>query len=325
MRMPIGHGTRVIMRAIVIDSGVSLRCDYPEPAPASGESVVRVRMAGICGTDLELACGYMSYRGVPGHEFVGEVVDPTNSSLRGRRVVGEINAACGNCRACIDGLGRHCPNRTVLGILGRDGAFADYLRLPDANLIPIADSIPDEVAVFVEPLAAAYEIFEQIKISKNHRILVLGDGRLGALVAMTMKAEGYDVVIGGHHPERGARLGLEIELERDLAERFDVVIDCTGASSGFTRALELVRPRGTIILKSTAAASADLNLAPVVINEITVLGSRCGAFRPAIDALGSGKLDPRPLISATFLLANGVRALDEAANPVNFKILLKVS
>jgi threonine dehydrogenase-like Zn-dependent dehydrogenase len=313
------------MRAIVIDSGVSLRCDYPEPASAPGASVVRVRTAGICGTDLEIARGYMSYRGIPGHEFVGEVVDTTNSALHGRRVVGEINAACGRCRACLDGLGRHCPSRTVLGILGRDGAFANYLRLPDVNLIPIADSIPDEVAVFVEPLAAAYEIFEQIKIPRNHRVSVLGDGRLGALVAMTMKVEGYDVVIGGHHPERAARLGLEIEPERELTERFDVVIDCTGASSGFARALELVRPRGTIILKSTAAASADLNLAPVVINEITVLGSRCGTFRPAIDALASGKLDPRPLISATFPLDDGLHALDEAAKPANFKILLKVS
>jgi threonine dehydrogenase-like Zn-dependent dehydrogenase len=193
------------------------------------------------------------------------------------------------------------------------------------NLIPIADPIPDEVAVFVEPLAAAYEIFEQIKIPRNHRVLVLGDGRLGALVAMTMKVEGYDVVIGGHHPERGTRLGFEVEPERDLRARFDVVIDCTGASSGFARALELVRPRGTIILKSTAAASADLNLAPVVINEITVLGSRCGTFRPAIDALASGKLDPRPLISATLPLDDGLRALDEAAKPANFKILLKVS
>jgi 2-desacetyl-2-hydroxyethyl bacteriochlorophyllide A dehydrogenase len=313
------------MRAIVIDNGTPLRRDWPEPAPVPGESVVRVRMAGICGTDLELAKGYMGYCGVPGHEFVGEVIDATNPALRGRRVVGEINAACGACRACADGLGRHCPHRTVLGILGRDGAFADYLRLPERNLIAIPDSIPDEIAVFVEPVAAAYEIFEQIEIPRNHRVLILGDGRLGALVAMTMAAEGYDVVVGGHHPQRAQRLGIVVEHERDLAEPFDVVIDCTGASRGFSRALELVRPRGTLILKSTAAASTELNLAPIVINEITVLGSRCGRFAPAIEALATGKIDPAPLISATFSLDEGLHALEEAASPSNFKILLKVT
>ncbi len=313
------------MRAMVIDNGVSLRRDYPEPAMAQGECIVRVRMAGICGTDLELARGYMGYRGVPGHEFVGAVVETENPALRGRRVVGEINAACGACHFCIGGMGRHCPNRTVLGILGRDGAFADYLRLPERNLIPLPDSIPDELAVFVEPLAAAYEIFEQIKIPRNHRVLVLGDGRLGALVAMVLKADGYDLVVGGHHPEKAESLGLIVAHEKDLNDRFEVVVDCTGSSAGFSRALELVRPRGTLILKSTAAASADLNLAPVVINEITVLGSRCGRFAPAIAAITSSKIDPRPLISVILPLDDGLRAFDEAAKPSNFKVLLKVS
>jgi threonine dehydrogenase-like Zn-dependent dehydrogenase len=314
-----------MMRAIVIDNGVSLRRDYREPAQTPGESIVRVRMAGICGTDLELANGYMGFRGIPGHEFVGEVVETATSSLRGRRVVGEINAACGECRACAEGLGRHCPNRTVLGILGRDGAFADYLSLPECNLIPVPDSIPDELAVFIEPLAAAYEIFEQAPIPRNKRVLVLGDGRLGSLVAMTLKAEGYDVIVGGHHPEKAQRLGLVVAHESNLNVRYAVVIDCTGSSGGFTRALELVRPRGTLILKSTAAASADLNLAPLVINEITVLGSRCGRFAPAVDALTSGKIDPRPLMSATLPLDDGLHALDEAAKSSNFKVLLKVS
>ena len=313
------------MRAIVIDNGVSLRRDYPEPAATPGECIVRVRMAGICGTDLELARGYMGFRGVPGHEFVGEVVDAENSSLRGRRVVGEINAACGACDACANGLARHCPNRTVLGILGRDGAFAEYLRLPERNLTALPDSIGDERAVFVEPLAATYEIFEQTTSPHNRRVLVLGDGRLGALVAMTLKAEGYEVVIGGHHPEKAEALGLVIQHEKDIHDRYDVVIDCTGSSAGFVRALELVRPRGTLVLKSTAAASADLNLAPVVINEITVLGSRCGRFAPARDAIASGKVDPRPLISATFPLDDGLHALDEAAKSSTFKVLLKVS
>ncbi len=313
------------MRAIVIDHRVSLRRDYPEPAKTPGECIVRVRMAGICGTDLELAQGYMGYRGVPGHEFVGEVVETANPALSGRRVVGEINAACGKCRLCAEGMGRHCPNRTVLGILGRDGAFADYLRLPEGNLIPLPDSIPDEIAVFVEPLAAAYEIFEQTNIPSSDRILVLGDGRLGALVAMTFKAEGHDVIVGGHHPEKAQRLGLAVVHQKDLNDRFDVVVDCTGSNGGFVRALELLRPRGTLVLKSTAAASAALNLAPVVINEITIVGSRCGRFAPAIDALAAGKIDPRPMISAIMPLDDGLRAFDEAAKSSNLKVLLQAA
>lgn len=313
------------MRAIVIDHGVSLRRDYPEPAKIPEESIVRVRLAGICGTDLELAKGYMGFRGIPGHEFVGEVVESENSSLLGRRVVGEINAGCGACEVCATGLARHCPNRTVLGILGRDGAFAEYLQLPDRNLIPLPHSISDEIAVFVEPLAAAYEIFEQIKIPRNQRVLVLGDGRLGILVAMALKAEGYDAIVAGHHPERAKHLSINTEREEELNDRYDVVVDCTGSSRGFSRALELVRPRGTLILKSTAATSGALNLAPVVIHEVTVLGSRCGTFAPAIEALTSGKIDPRPLILDTLPLDDGLHALDEADKSSNLKILLKVS
>jgi len=316
------------MRAIIIDHGIALRRDYPEPASAPGESLVRVRLAGICGTDLELANGYIGYRGIPGHEFVGEVVETGNPALAGRRVVGEINAACGACDFCADGLGRHCANRTVLGILGRDGAFADYLRLPDRNLLPVPDSVPDDLAVFTEPLAAAYEIFDQIRIPKNRRVLILGDGRLGAMVAMAFKAEGYDIIVGGHHPEKADRFrdfGITVEMENNLEGSYEVVVDCTGSGAGFRRALELIAPRGTLILKSTAAAAESLNLAPVVINEITVLGSRCGRFAPALEALASGKIDPRPLISATLPLDDGVRAFREDANPSNFKILLKIS
>lgn len=316
------------MRALVIDNGISLRRDYPEPVSAPGESIVRVRLAGICGTDLELANGYMGYRGIPGHEFVGEVVETANPALVGRRVVGEINASCGACDLCVEGLGRHCPNRTVLGILARDGAFADYLRLPDRNILPVPDSVPDELAVFTEPLAAAYEIFEQTRIPKNRRVLVLGDGRLGAIVAMAFKANGYDIVVGGHHTEKANRfrdLGIAVQAENDLDSSYEVVVDCTGSSAGFRRALELLAPRGTLILKSTAAAAESLNLAPIVVNEITVLGSRCGRFAPALEALASGKIDPRPLISATLFLDDGVSAFREAAKSSNFKILLKIS
>ncbi len=315
------------MRAIVIDNGVTLRADYPEPKPSPGESIVRVRMAGICGTDLELARGYMAYRGVPGHEFVGEVVHGGDKSLIGRRVVGGINAACGRCRMCARGLGRHCPNRTVLGILNRDGVFADLFALPDENLHAVPDSVPDDLAVFTEPIAAAYEVLEQWKIPRNYRILVLGDGRLGGIVAIVLAAEDYDVTVGGHHREKLtalADLGLTARDERELEGGYDVVVDCTGSNAGFSRALELVRPRGTIVLKSTAAAGANLNLAPVVINEITVMGSRCGRMEPALDALRQGKVDPRPLISAVFPLDDGIAALKTANTAPNFKILLKV-
>ncbi len=315
------------MRALMLDGRLILRPDYPDPKPAPGGSLVRVRMAGVCGTDLELARGYMTFRGVPGHEFVGRVADSSRADLLGQRVAGEINAACGRCEWCDAGLGRHCPHRTVLGILGRDGAFAEYLCLPDENLIPVPDPVPDEVAVFTEPLAAAYEIFEQLSIAREWRIAVLGDGRLGAIVAMALAAEGFTtLVVAGHHPDKLARLevlGLTTQMEATLAPGFDLVVDCTGAAAGFARALELVRPRGIVVLKSTAAA-ADLNLAPIVVNEVTVIGSRCGRFGAALGALVSGRVDPRALISVIFPLEDGVEAMARAAEPSSFKVLLRV-
>src|SRR5260370_7771842 len=220
----------------------------------------------------------MAYRGVPGHEFVGEVVASADNRLIGRRVAGDINAACGRCDFCINRLGRHCPDRTVLGILGRDGAFAEYLSLPDSNLVPLPDAITDELAVFIDPVAAAYEIFEQTKIGRNERIAVLGDGRLGAIVALVLKAEGYDPIVGGHHASklrRLAALGLRMELEAKLASGFDVVVGCTGAAEGFNRAATLVRPRGQVILKSTAAAAPAMNLAPILLTPLTVVAPRC--------------------------------------------------
>jgi len=315
------------MRALVLDPGPLIRDDYPDPVPSTGERLIRVRMAGICGTDLELAQGYMGYRGIPGHEFVGEVADGPAGAMAGKRVVGEINAACGRCDLCLANLGRHCPNRTVLGILGRNGAFAEYLTLPEKNLVELPDSIPDELGVFVEPIAAAYEIFEQVQLGRNEKILVLGDGRLGALVGLVLWAEDYQPVVGGHHAEKLdllAALSLKTELEQHLQPGFDTVVDCTGNPNGFRRAMELVRPRGRIILKSTAANSAELNLAPIVINEISVIGSRCGRFGPAIEAVASGKVDPRPLISAMYPLADAPSALEAAGDPQNFKVLLKI-
>jgi threonine dehydrogenase-like Zn-dependent dehydrogenase len=314
------------MRALVFDRKLELRRDYPDPVDSPGESIVRVIAAGICGTDLEIARGYMRFVGVFGHEFVGRVVESKNAALRGKRVVGEINAGCGKCALCDAGLARHCPNRTVLGIVGRDGAFAEFLRLPDANLIPLPDSIADDAAVFVEPIAAAYEIFEQTHLARNQTIAVLGDGRLGAIVALALKGEKYLPIVAGHHREKLERLsalGLGVALESSLQDKFDVVIECSGSASGFSRAVELVRPRGRIILKSTAAATADINLAPIVVNEISVVGSRCGRFQPALDALVANKIDPRPLIDGAFTLEEGLAAFDAAREPLKFKILLR--
>jgi threonine dehydrogenase-like Zn-dependent dehydrogenase len=313
------------MQALVFDQRMQYRRDYPDLAPRAGESIVRVSLAGICGTDLEISRGYMAFRGVPGHEFVGRVIETSNRDLRGKRVVGEINAGCGRCVACHGGLARHCPNRTVLGILGRDGTFAEFLTLPDENLLPVPDSIPDDAAVFTEPLAAAFEIFEQIHLGRNQSILVLGDGRLGAMVALALNSQSHEPLVAGHHPEKLERLrALGIRTTESAPDgKFDVVIDCTGSGDGFRSALERVAPRGTIILKSTAAAGAELNLAPVVINEITVLGSRCGRFAPALEALAAKRIDPRPLLDATYLLSDGLAAFATAANSSNFKILLK--
>jgi threonine dehydrogenase-like Zn-dependent dehydrogenase len=324
------------MRALVLKQSISptaaeriaLRDDYPMPAQPAGESLVRVRMAGICGTDLEMIQGYMNFSGVPGHEFVGEVVSTANRALAGKRVVGEVNAGCGACDFCKSGMGRHCPKRTVLGIAGRDGAFAEYLCLPDANLIPVSDQLPDEAAVFTEPLAAALEIFEQTSIADTDRIAILGDGRLGAITARAMKSRGRNPVVGGHHEDKLRRLGemgIAGQPEIQLEPGFDVVVDCTGAAQGLSRALALVRPRGKLILKTTVAGSAGINLAPIVINEIEVIGSRCGRFSPALDALQNGIIDPAPLISAIFPLSEAPAALARAAHPSVFKILLRAS
>ncbi|MGD0288271.1 MAG: alcohol dehydrogenase catalytic domain-containing protein [Candidatus Binataceae bacterium] len=314
------------MRALVFDGKLHLRTDYPDPVPAPGESIVKISLAGVCGTDLEITRGYMEYRGVPGHEFVGRVVQSEIASLAGKRVVGEINASCRTCNSCIDGMGRHCPTRTVLGILGRDGAFAEYLRLPNANLFSLPDSVTDEAAVFTEPFAAACEIFDQTHLKRTDRIAVLGDGRLGALVALALRGENFAPVVAGHHPEklkRLAALGLQTQSADELAPGYDAVVDCTGQSAGFSSAIALVRPRGTVILKSTAAAGAAMNLAPVVINEITIIGSRCGRFGPAIDALAARKFDPRPLIDATYSLDDGVAAFTAAADKSKFKIVIR--
>jgi threonine dehydrogenase-like Zn-dependent dehydrogenase len=322
------------VRALRFDGERLSLADVPSPTPSPGEALVRVRAAGICHTDLELTRGYMGFQGTLGHEFVGEVVAvapaPGESSpvAVGQRVVGEINAACGHCAACGAGLGRHCPTRTVLGILGRDGALAERLTLPLANLHAVPDAVTDEQAVFVEPLAAALEILEQVALRPTDRVLVLGDGKLGQLVGRVLAAAGGDVTVVGHHADKLALLaaaGVRTATEPP-AERADVVVDCTGRAAGFAEAMRLVRPRGTLVLKSTVATQPGeppLNLAPLVIDEVTVVGSRCGPFAPAVRALAAGRVDVAPLVSAAYPLSEGVAAFARAAEPGTLKVLVR--
>ncbi|HLH24926.1 MAG TPA: alcohol dehydrogenase catalytic domain-containing protein [Chloroflexota bacterium] len=322
------------MRALRFDGTRLALADVPRPSPPPGEALVRVRLAGVCHTDLELTRGYMGFQGTLGHEFVGEVEAATplpggaSPLAVGQRVVGEINAACGACTACRAGLGRHCPTRTVLGIQGRDGAFADYLALPLANLHPVPDAVPDEAAVFVEPLAAALEILEQVAIRPTDRVLVLGDGKLGQLVARVLATTGCDLTVVGHHAEKRALLAAAsiAALAAPPDARADVVVDCTGRAAGFAEAMALVRPRGTLVLKSTVATrpgEPPLNLAPLVIDEITVVGSRCGPFAPALRALAEGRVTVQPLVTAEYPLADGVAAFARAAEPGMLKVLVR--
>ncbi len=322
------------MRALRFDGARLALADVPSPTPPPGEALVRVRLAGICHTDLELTRGYMGFAGTLGHVFVGVVaeaapgVGATRTLAVGQRIVGEINAACGACAACQAGLGRHCPTRTVLGILGRDGAFADYLTLPLANLHPVPDAVPDEAAVFVEPLAAALEILEQVAIRPTDRVLVLGDGKLGQLVARVLATTGCDLTVVGHHADKRALLaaaGIATRAEPPPG-RADVVVDCTGRAAGFAEAMGLVRPRGTLLLKSTVATrpgDPPLNLAPLVIDEITVVGSRCGPFAPALRALAEGRVAVQPLITEEYALADAVAAFQRAAAPGALKVLIR--
>jgi threonine dehydrogenase-like Zn-dependent dehydrogenase len=298
----------------------------PEPRASAATAVVRVHLAGICHTDLELTRGYMGFRGVLGHELVGEVIDgPT--PWRGRRVVAEINFACGACAWCARGLGRHCPDRRVMGILGADGAFAEAVAVPIANLHAVPDAVSDDAAVFVEPLAAAFEIREQVRVDAGARCVVLGDGKLGLLVAQVLADAGADVLAVGKHDDKLARLRARgiatVRLERWDRARADVVVEATGRPAGFALAVAATRPRGTLVLKSTLAAQAPLDLAPIVIDEITVVGSRCGPFAPALAALADGRIDVRGLIDARYALADGVAAFEHAARPGTLKVLIE--
>jgi threonine dehydrogenase-like Zn-dependent dehydrogenase len=304
-----------------------LREDLPLSSPPAGEALVRVRLAGVCNTDLELVQGYYPYTGVPGHEFVG-VVEASASAPEwlGRRVVGEINAACGACATCAAGRPRHCERRTVLGIVGRDGAFATHLCLPVANLRAVPAAVPDEVAVFSEPTAAALEVQQQVSVTRGDRVIVVGAGKLGHLVAQTLAVTGCSLTVVGRSPRPLALLaarGIATATADAVPERrADLVVECTGHPEGLEVARRATRPRGTIVLKSTYHGKAALDLAPFVVDEITIVGSRCGPFDPALALLASGSVDPRPLVEARYPLAEAVAAFEHAARPGALKVLV---
>ncbi|MDY6874613.1 MAG: alcohol dehydrogenase catalytic domain-containing protein [Chloroflexota bacterium] len=323
------------MRALFLDTELKLVTDYPTPRPLAGEALIRVSVTGICNTDLELAKGYMQFRGIPGHEFVGVVERaPGAEEWEGRRVVGEINAACRDCPTCRANSPTHCPHRTTLGIAGRDGAFAEYLTLPTRNLLPVPDSLPDEVAVFTEPLAAACEILQQVHVRPADRAILLGDGKLGLLCAQVLALTGCDLTAVGHHQEKLdilAQRGIPTALEDEAVEPgADLVIETTGHPEGYTAARGLVRPRGTIVLKSTyhdsdTGGSTDLAqvLTMTVVDEVTMVGSRCGPFAPALRLLKQGLVNVTPLIHARYPLDKALTAFEHAARPGTLKVLVE--
>ncbi len=315
------------MRAIVLDQQqVLVRDDHPLPSLADGEVLVRVVRAGVCETDLQLIRGYMGFRGVLGHEFVGLA---ESGPFAGQRVVGEINCSCWRCETCLSGRPTHCPHRSVIGILNHDGAFADFVAVPQRNLHVVPDSVSTDVAVFTEPLAAAFQIPAQLPIRHEDRVIVLGDGRLGNLCAQVLARLADRVVVIGKHVEKLAilrQLGLETCLlgSRPRERLADIVVDCTGSESGLPTALQLVRPRGTIVLKTTVAGAQTLAWAPVVIDEVAIVGSRCGPFDRALIALERGEVQVQPLISDRFKLPDGLTALQRAQSKDVLKVLLDV-
>jgi alcohol dehydrogenase len=315
------------MVAVFLDSKrVSIRqVHVPLRAPAF--ALIQLRVAGICNTDLELQRGYYGFAGIPGHEFVGQVVEADNASLVGRRVVGEINIACGHCSFCATGLERHCESRTVLGIVKHPGAFAEYLTLPESNLRVVPDHISDERAVFVEPLAAACEIMEQVELPEGSEVAVLGDGKLGLLIAQVLLAHGARVTVYGRHLDKlkiADRAGAIVSDSGDRPNaQYPFVVDSTGSAEGLRQAVGMVRPRGTVIMKSTVHDEVRMDMAPVIVNEITLLGSRCGRFGPALELLSAGRVDVGSMISAEFPLAEAPAAFAAAGKRGVLKVLLR--
>ncbi|HSG43366.1 MAG TPA: alcohol dehydrogenase catalytic domain-containing protein [Anaerolineales bacterium] len=306
------------------DNQISLR-DVPQPQQQN-EVLIRVRKAGICSTDLELVKGYYPYMGILGHEFVGEVIEAEDAEWVGQRVVGEINTVCNQCEQCLNGRSTHCENRTVLGIVNRDGTFAEYTTLPLTNLHPVPASVPDEMAVFTEPLAAALEIQQQIQIQPNDRVLLIGAGRLGQLIAQTLALTGCNLHVVARHKRqqdllkaRGIRIISEEEIQH---QRWDIVVEATGSPSGFSLARQAIRPRGTLVLKSTYKGEMNVNFSSIVVDEINIVGSRCGPFAPALRLMESKQVDPTILIDAEFALDDALKAFEHAGGTGVLKVLV---
>jgi threonine dehydrogenase-like Zn-dependent dehydrogenase len=321
--------TDKIMKGLWLENNqLELRTNIPIPEPPPGEALVRVLRAGICNTDLELIKGYYPYTGIIGHEFVG-IVEQGPKQLINQRVVGEINAACGNCRFCRRGQPTHCENRTVLGIVNRNGAFAEYLSLPIENLHLVPENVSTAAATFTEPIAAALEIQQQIQISKDDRVLVVGDGKLGQLIAQTLALTGCELLVVGRHEDKLINLagkGIKTGLADSVTDRyFDISVDCTGNPEGFNIARRALRPRGKLILKSTYAGNLSLDASSLVVDEITLIGSRCGPFVPALELLATGKVDVQYLIDSSYPLSQGLEAFEKAKTKGVLKVLLEMS
>jgi threonine dehydrogenase-like Zn-dependent dehydrogenase len=317
------------MIGLVLDGDARVARDLPEPARGPGEALLRIRVAGVCDTDLQLARGYMGFRGVPGHEMVADVLASDDPRWVGKRVVADINAGCGRCEDCTQRDGHHCTTRTVFGILGRAGAFAERATIPERCLVEVPASLDDDRAVFAEPLAAALHVLDEMADDKHGaRAIVLGDGKLGLLIAIALATSGVPTTLVGHHLEKLAlarAAGAEAFLEDALPARVrgaDLVVEATGSERGLERALDLVRPRGTVVLKTTVAAKPAIDLAPIVINELRVVGSRCGDMARAVAALADGRVDPRPLVVARYPLSRADEALAHAARRGTLKVLV---
>jgi threonine dehydrogenase-like Zn-dependent dehydrogenase len=317
------------MRAVIYDGqpgAYRLAVDYSEPMARAGEARVRIALAGICNTDLEIVQGYAQFQGILGHEFVGVVDQADDPKLVGRRVVGEINIFCGTCRTCLAGWNKHCPNRTALGIRGHDGTLAEYVCLPSRNLHLVPDNVPDEAAVFAEPLAAACEVLDQVHVGPSQQVVVLGDGKLGLLIAQVLALTGCDLTVVGHHEEKLALLaarGISTEIDTPaLARNADLVVECTGRADGFQAARECVRPGGTLVLKSTYHGRVETDLSSLVVDEIYIVGSRCGPFPAALRLLAQGLINVKMLIEAEYPLAQALAAFEHAGRRGALKVLV---
>ena len=315
------------MRGLFFDGSLRLRSDLPVPVPPPGEALIRTRLAGICNTDVEIVRGYPGFHGVLGHEFVGDVVAAYDApSLVGRRVVGEINANCRACAACLRGDPTHCVSRTSLGINGRDGVLADFFALPTHLLYTVPENVSDEQAVFVEPLAAALEITDRVHVRPTDRVVVLGDGKLGQLIAQVLQLTGCDLLVLGRHENKLGLLaerGIKTRLSSDEVEGgADIVVEATGSAAGFEASRRLVRPRGTLVLKSTFHGDVTMDLSKLVVDEITLAGSRCGPFAPALRLLEQRLVDVEPLIAARYSLDDGLTAFERAVSPGVMKVLV---